>query len=159
MLHLRPLVVDEEYYLLGGNMRLKALQELGITEVPVDVVSGWSDEQKKEFIIKDNVNYGDWNYSALDDWSKEKLDEWGLTTWSLEPEAPEAREHDTGYEQSDEAPDGTPHEPSMKLLIDFNLEDYEQARKLTDELTTKEFNFEPFLKKLFTAKLKQIDVG
>ena len=58
MLEKRPVVVDESMMVLGGNMRLKACKEAGIKKVWVDVAEGWSDRQKDEFIIKDNVNFG-----------------------------------------------------------------------------------------------------
>ena len=55
MLELRPIVVDDNMVVLGGNMRLKALKELKITEVPIIKANELTEEQKKEFIIKDNV--------------------------------------------------------------------------------------------------------
>ena len=58
MLDKRPLVVDEDMVVLGGNMRLKALQKAGVQEVLIDVAEGWTEEQKKEFIVKDNVGFG-----------------------------------------------------------------------------------------------------
>ncbi len=79
MLEKRPLVVDEDMMVLGGNMRLKALQKAGIKEVIVDIAEGWTDEQKKEFIIKDNVGFGDWDFDVLaNEWDIDKLNEWGL---------------------------------------------------------------------------------
>lgn len=65
MLEKRPIVVDENFITLGGNMRLKACREAGLKEVWIDVAEGWTEEQKKEFVIKDNVNYGDWDYDIL----------------------------------------------------------------------------------------------
>jgi len=53
MLEKRPLVVDENMTVLGGNMRLKALKEAGVTQIPIDVAEGWTEKQKQEFIIKD----------------------------------------------------------------------------------------------------------
>ena len=61
MLKLRPIVVDENYMVLGGNMRLKASQDAGLKEVWVEVAEGLSEEQKDEFIVKDNVNFGEWD--------------------------------------------------------------------------------------------------
>ena len=84
MMSLRPIIADEDGIILGGNMRYKALLDLGYTEVPDDWVKRTSDmteEEKKEFLIKDNVNYGEWDTSKLllDDWDRPKLIEWGLT--------------------------------------------------------------------------------
>lgn len=80
MLELRPLVVDENMIVLGGNMRLKACKEAGLKKIPVISADDLTDEQKKEFIIKDNVGFGDWNYEDLNttEWESEKLAEWGL---------------------------------------------------------------------------------
>ncbi len=91
MLEKRPLVVDEDMVVLGGNMRLKALQKAGIKEIPIDIAEGWTDEQKKEFIIKDNVGFGEWDFDILaNEWDTEKLNEWGLDfDFKIEPEAEE----------------------------------------------------------------------
>ena len=96
MLETRPLVVDENMVVLGGNMRLKALKSSGVFDIPVHQVKGWSEEQKNEFIIKDNVGYGDWDYDILaNEWNVESLNDWGLDLPPMfdEPE-PEATEDD-----------------------------------------------------------------
>lgn len=83
MLNKRPLIVftdvDSKYVVLGGNMRLKALNELNYKEIPVIIADEWTEEQKAEFLIKDNVGFGEWDWDQLiSDWDAEKLDEWGL---------------------------------------------------------------------------------
>lgn len=83
MLNKRPLIVftdvDSKYVVLGGNMRLKACKEVGIKEIPVIVADEWTEEQKSEFLIKDNVGFGEWDWDSLaNEWDAEKLDEWGL---------------------------------------------------------------------------------
>lgn len=79
MTELRPIVVDENNIILGGNMRYRAMQQLGYDEVEVVKVSGLADELKREFIIKDNVPFGDWDWDELaNGWDAEKLNEWGL---------------------------------------------------------------------------------
>jgi hypothetical protein len=79
MLEIRPIVIDVDGVVLGGNMRLRALKELGFTEVPTIVVDELTDEQKKEFIIKDNIGYGEWDWDILEhDWDIPQLKEWGL---------------------------------------------------------------------------------
>lgn len=79
MLELRPIVVDDNMVVLGGNMRLKALKELGYKEVPIIKASDLTDEQKKEFIIKDNVWYGEWDWDVLaNEWDNSLLNNWGL---------------------------------------------------------------------------------
>jgi hypothetical protein len=79
MLELRPIVIDENNIVLGGNMRLKACQEAGLTDVPVVQAKDLTEEQKKEFIVKDNVGYGEWDWDDLaNNWDVELLTEWGL---------------------------------------------------------------------------------
>lgn len=79
MLELRPIVIDENNMVLGGNMRLKACQEAGLTDVPVKQAKDLTEEQKKEFIVKDNVGYGEWDWDDLaNNWNTEDLIEWGL---------------------------------------------------------------------------------
>jgi hypothetical protein len=79
MLELRPIVIDENNIVLGGNMRLKACQELGLKDVPTIFAKDLTEEQKKEFIIKDNVGFGEWNWDDLaNGWDEELLVEWGL---------------------------------------------------------------------------------
>jgi hypothetical protein len=79
MLEKRPIVVDENMIVLGGNMRLKALLEAGVKDVWIDVAEGWTEEQKKEFIIKDNVGFGDWDWDILaNEWEPHLLEDWAL---------------------------------------------------------------------------------
>ena len=74
MLKLRPVVVDDEMIVLGGNMRLKALTELGIDEVEVIKAKDLTEKQKAEFIIKDNVGFGDWDWDILaNEWDNTQL--------------------------------------------------------------------------------------
>tara|TARA_R110000764_G_scaffold151310_1_gene238789 strand:+ start:155 stop:748 length:594 start_codon:yes stop_codon:yes gene_type:complete len=85
MLEKRPIVVDENMMVLGGNMRLKACKKAGLKEVWIDIAEGWSEEQKAEFIIKDNVGFGEWNWDDLNkEWDLEKLEDWGLEVPSIE---------------------------------------------------------------------------
>ena len=102
MLKIRPIVVDENLVALGGNMRLMACKELGLKEVPTIQASELTEEQKKEFIIKDNVGFGEWDWDKLaNEWDENQLVDWGLDVWQPEPEIElEAKEDD--YEQPDE---------------------------------------------------------
>jgi len=78
MAEVRPVVINEENVILGGNMRFKAMVEAGWKEVPVKVVD-WSEEKQREFVIKDNVSGGEWDWDQLaNEWDVEQLDEWGL---------------------------------------------------------------------------------
>jgi len=79
MLDIRPIVVNDDMVVLGGNMRLKACKDLGIKEVPVIKVSELTEEQQREFIIKDNVGFGEWDWELLQqDWDTDLLEDWGL---------------------------------------------------------------------------------
>jgi len=83
MLEKRPLVcftdTDGKYVVLGGNMRLKASKEVGLKELPIILADDWTEEQKAEFLIKDNVGFGEWDWDQLtSEWDAEKLDDWGL---------------------------------------------------------------------------------
>ena len=82
MLKLRPIVVDEDMMVLGGNMRLKASKDAGLKEVWIDIAEGWTKEQKDEFVVKDNVNFGEWEWDMLaNEWDSVQLAEWGLDVW------------------------------------------------------------------------------
>jgi len=79
MLELRPIVVNDDMIALGGNMRLKALEHLGIEETYIIKAKDLTDKQEQEFIIKDNVGYGEWDWDQLaNEWDVEDLDDWGL---------------------------------------------------------------------------------
>jgi len=79
MLELRPIVVNDENVILGGNMRLRACKEAGLKEVPIIKASELTEQQQKEFIIKDNVSFGEWDWDILaNEWEAEELTEWGL---------------------------------------------------------------------------------
>ena len=82
MMELRPIVIDENNTILGGNMRFRALQDLGYKEIKdnwVKKANELTEKQKQEFIIKDNVSFGEWNWDDLaNEWDVEKLNDWGM---------------------------------------------------------------------------------
>lgn len=78
MMEIRPIVVNSDMIVLGGNMRLKAAKEAGYKEVPV-IISDMPQDKEREFIIKDNVGFGEWDWELLaNEWDSEQLGEWGL---------------------------------------------------------------------------------
>ena len=89
MMELRPMVIDADGTVLGGNMRLKALQELGYTEIPdtwVRRAADLTDEEKQRFIIADNVGFGEWDWDTLaNDWEVVDLQDWGLNIPKFDP--------------------------------------------------------------------------
>ena len=102
MMEKRPMVcvtdVDGKLHPLGGNMRLKALQELNFKEIPdtwVMLADSWTQEQRNEFTIKDNVGFGEWDWDSLaNEWDSEKLDDWGLDIPDFAVKELEAEEDD-----------------------------------------------------------------
>jgi hypothetical protein len=79
MLEIRPIVVNSDMIVLGGNMRLKACKEAGLKEIPIIFADDLSEEQQREFIIKDNVGFGEWDWEMIaNEWDSEQLEEWGL---------------------------------------------------------------------------------
>ena len=111
MLKLRPIVVDENMIVLGGNMRLKASKDAGLKEVWIEVAEGLTEEQKKEFIVKDNVGFGEWEWDVLaNEWNSVQLEDWGLDVWQNEDDKEDIEKY-TGkieipkYELTGEKPD------------------------------------------------------
>ena len=114
MLKLRPIVVDEDMIVLGGNMRLKASKDAGLKEVWIEVAEGLTEEQKKEFIVKDNVSFGEWEWDMLaNEWDSVEITDWGLDVWQNEDDIKEEENNYTRnikaptYEPKNEKPD--PH--------------------------------------------------
>ena len=104
MLEKRPLVCyteGEHYIVLGGNMRLKALSDIGAKEIPIVLADDWTEEQRAQFLIKDNVGFGEWDWNTLaNEWDADKLTEWGL---DLPPmDAIELEAEEDNYEMPDE---------------------------------------------------------
>jgi hypothetical protein len=99
MLELRPLVVNKDFMLLGGNMRLKACKALGLKQVPAVYAEDLTPEEEKEFVIKDNVSFGEWDWDILaNEWEVDELEGWGMDVYfpsdkpSTEAEEAVARE-------------------------------------------------------------------
>jgi len=101
MLDLRPIVVNKDMVILGGNMRFRACQEAGYNEVPVVVADNITKEQEREFIIKDNISGGDWDWEILaNEWDESKLNDWGLDV--PEWDTVEAEAEEDNFEVPDE---------------------------------------------------------
>ena len=114
MASVRPIVINQDNIVLGGNMRLRAMKEAGWSDVPVIQVN-WDANRQAEFIIKDNVGFGEWDWDALaNDWDASDLNEWGLNV----PEFDEASIHE-------EKPD-VEGNAGNSLIIQFNSEEEAQ---------------------------------
>lgn len=134
MLETRPLVIDEDFIVLGGNMRLKALKSAGVFEVPVYQVKGWTKQKKQEFIIKDNIGYGQWDWDSLSNGWDEKL----LNDWALD--IPEFADVDD-FDESFDLPDGDkePFQQQTYVLADEQAEYIKNA--LADIKKTEEYKY------------------
>jgi len=138
MLKLRPIVVDEDMIVLGGNMRLKASKEAGLKEVWIEVAEGLTKEQKKEFIVKDNVSFGEWDWAMLgNEWNTIKINEWGLDVWENQDDK---NELDAELEWT-----GMPEfinndlSPKRQLIVSFKTDEDVQlfARFINQNITDK----------------------
>ena len=95
MLKLRPIVVNSDMVVLGGNMRLKACKEAGLKEVYILVADELTQEQEREFIVKDNVGFGEWDWDILaNDWNGQQVSDWGLTVVPFEDSVEEVLEQE-----------------------------------------------------------------
>tara|TARA_R100000700_G_C3177201_1_gene152293 strand:- start:2797 stop:3267 length:471 start_codon:yes stop_codon:yes gene_type:complete len=135
MLELRPIVVDENFVVLGGNMRLKALKDLGIKETFYIQQKDLTDEQKKQFVIKDNASFGDWDWDILaNEWNNKDLLDWGIDVWQPEEEEEKEIEKDAFADQID-----TYINAQIKqIVLYYNNEEYETALNNLEEIRLKE---------------------
>lgn len=118
MLELRPIVVDENNIILGGNMRFKACKEAGLKDIYIVRAENLTDEQKDEFIVKDNVGFGEWDWDMLaNEWDENQLEQWGLDLpiKKIEEEIYTTKVTSPIYEIKGEKP---------KILDLFNLDKY-----------------------------------
>ena len=127
MLEKRPLVVADGV-ILGGNMRHKAAIEAGLKEIPIIDASEWTDKQKEQFIIKDNLSFGEWDWDVLaNEWDAVELGDWGMDVWkpSEEPDYSILDEEDLDDELADMV-SGT----RKAIQIEFEPDHYEEAQAL-----------------------------
>jgi len=136
MLDLRPIVVDEDMTILGGNMRHKACMEAGLKEVPIKIAKGLSEKQKKEFIVKDNVGFGEWDWAILgNNWNTIDLNKWGLDVWK---NSDDKNELDADLEWTD-MPEFNQEDlrPKNQIIVSFkNAEDREAFANLLGQKIT-----------------------
>lgn len=128
MLELRPIVVNENNVVLGGNMRLRACQEIKMKQIPIVKASALTEEQQKEFIIKDNVGFGEWDWDDLaNEWDAEKLEDWGLDLWKAPAEVDYSILDD---EDLDGELQDMVNGVKKAIQIEFEPEHYEDAQEL-----------------------------
>ena len=134
MLKLRPIVVNDEMVVLGGNMRLKACQEAGLQKVHIIKATNLTEKQQREFIIKDNVGFGEWDWDILaNEWNSVDLENWGIDNW----------QNIDDIETSDDfsLPDGDkePFQQQTYTLADAQAEVIKNA--ISDVKKTEEYNY------------------
>ena len=135
MMEKRPMVcvtdVDGKLFPLGGNMRLRAIQELGMKEIPdswVTLADDWTQEKRAEFTIKDNASFGEWNYDDLaNEWDADQLSDWGVDVpmFGDDPDYSILDGEDTAQQLEDMA-----NGVKKAIQIEFEAEHYEEAYEL-----------------------------
>ncbi len=135
MLELRPVVVNRDMIVLGGNMRLKACEAAGLTEVPVIFAENLTPEQEREFIIKDNSSFGEWDWDLLaNEWNVDQLQEWGMDIGGFDLSPDE-------FDESFELPDG---DKSPFQQMTFTMADEQQTiikNAIDDIKKTEEYKY------------------
>jgi ParB-like chromosome segregation protein Spo0J len=127
MLEIRPIVVNDDMIVLGGNMRLKACKEAGLKDVPIIKASDLTEEQQREFIIKDNVGFGEWDWEQLKEWDGEELEAWGLDVPEFGADVDYSILDDEDVEdQLNDMTNGV----KKAIQIEFEAEHYESAYEL-----------------------------
>jgi len=122
MLQVRPIIADSNGIVLGGNMRLRAAQEAGLESVHAVHVD-WSEEKQLEFMIKDNVGFGEWDWEALaNEWTDLPLTEWALPVWNLEQAKVIEGVNDLDNDEWVGMPEFEVAEEGLKIIIRFESE-------------------------------------
>lgn len=128
MLDIRPIVVNSDMIILGGNMRFKACKEAGLKEIPIIVADNLTEEQQREFLIKDNTSGGEWDFEMLaNEWDVEQLEDWGLDVPTFATDVDYSiLDDDDLSEQLEDMTNGV----KKAIQIEFEAEHYEEAYAL-----------------------------
>ena len=128
MLDLRPIVVNQDMIVLGGNMRLKACEEAGLKEVPIIFADNLTPEQEKEFIIKDNSSFGEWDWDLLaNEWDTEKLSEWGMDVWQPEKDL----DLNDFFNEEEKSEDDKIQKPT--IVLEYTQEDHDMLIEILNK--------------------------
>jgi len=131
MLEIRPIVVNDDMMVLGGNMRLKACKEAGLKEIHIIKASNLSEQQQKEFIIKDNVGYGEWDWDMLaNEYDDTELKEWGIDIPKFDSLGDLDYSILDGDEGMDQLLEDLASGVKKAIQIEFEAEHYEEAQEL-----------------------------
>ena len=134
MLNIRPIVVNQDMVILGGNMRYKACKEAGLKEVPI-IIADLTEAQQREFLIKDNTSGGEWDWEVLaNEWDSEQLEEWGVDLVGFDANA-----EDYGEDFSLADGDKAPFQQMTFTLADEQAEQIKNA--ISDIKATEEYKY------------------
>jgi hypothetical protein len=135
MLEIRPIVVNDDMIVLGGNMRLKACIHAGLKEVPIIKVTDLTEQEQKQFIIKDNVSGGEWDWSMLaNEWDVTELEDWGLSVGGFDLNSDDLGEEFT-------LPDGD-KAPFQQMTFTLADEQAEQIKNAIEDIKkTEEYKY------------------
>ena len=129
MLELRPIVVDENMIVLGGNMRLKACKEAGLKEVWIEIAENLTEAQKKEFVIKDNVGFGEWEWDMLaNEWDAMELTDWGLDGFPFE--------YNKNYSDKNKEIDINTFDDQMIIKLKYSEDDYWKVKEQLSKIAS-----------------------
>ena len=138
MLKIRPIVVNKDFTILGGNMRYQAAKEAGLEDVWITKVD-LTEDQQKEFIIKDNIGFGEWDWDLLaNDWDNKLLNDWGLDVW----QPTTAEDLEDFFEESEEEEGST----TKRIVLEYDEDKYNEIQKVLE--TAKMTPEDIFLQKL-----------
>lgn len=128
MLDIRPIVVNADMVILGGNMRFKACKEAGLKEIPIIIADNLTEEQQKQFLIKDNVSGGEWDWDMLaNEWDSEELEDWGLDVPNFASDIDYSiLDEEDISEQLEDMTNGV----KKAIQIEFEAEHYDEACQL-----------------------------
>jgi len=134
MLNIRPIVVNKDMIILGGNMRYKAAKEIGLKEIPV-TIADLTEDQQREFLIKDNTSGGEWDWEVLsNEWDSEQLEAWGLDLVGFDLDS-----DDLGTDFSLPDGDKAPFQQMTFTLADEQAEQIKNA--ISDIKQTEEYKY------------------
>lgn len=147
MMEARPIVIDENNMILGGNMRFRAAKELGWKEVPVQVLKGLTEDKKNEFVIKDNAAFGEWDWELLaNEWDAKELNEWGI-------DIPSENDSENEYSTKIEPLQYEIKNKDVKIEDTFDLTKY---KELVDEIENSKISNEQLKELLLFAATRHI---
>lgn len=126
MLKIRPIVVNSDMVILGGNMRYKACKEAGLKEVSIIIADNLTEDQQREFLIKDNVSGGEWDWEVLsNEWNTEQLEDWGLDVWTPE---------DIDLDEFFNEPENDGSSKKGKIVLEYSEDEYDKVVAAFDKI-------------------------